>query len=135
MKTRINTTLIIVFCMFLFSLNLSAQTTAQVQNENKGKVDVYYFHGKTRCVTCRTVESEAKMNVEELFGGDVKFTAVNLDEKAGEAKGKELGVNSQMLLVVKGSQKIDLTTDGFLYAVTDPAKFRKVIEEKIKPLL
>jgi len=105
------------------------------QDNKKAKVNVYYFHTNTRCVTCRTVESEAKMNVEELFGDDVHFAAVNLDEKAGEAKGKELGVNSQSLVVIKGDKKIDLTTQGFMYARTNPEKFREIMKEKIQPLL
>lgn len=105
------------------------------QDNKTAKVNVYYFHTNTRCVTCRTVESEAKMNVEELFGGDVKFTAVNLDDEAGEAKGKELGVNSQSLVVFKGDKKIDLTTQGFMYARTNPEKFREIMKEKIQPLL
>ncbi len=105
------------------------------QNNKKVKVHVYYFHTNTRCITCRTVESEAKMNVEELFGDDVQFIAVNLDEKTGEAKGKELGINRQALLVVKGDKKIELTTEGFMYARTNPEKFRQIIKEKIQPLL
>ena len=105
------------------------------QDNKKAKVTVYYFHTNTRCVTCRTVESEAKMNAEELFGDEVKFTAVNLDEKAGEAKGKELGVNSQSLVVFKGDKKIDLTTQGFMYARTNPEKFREIMKEKIQSLL
>ena len=71
----------------------------------------------------------------ELFGNDVSFAAYNLDEKAGEVKGKELGVDSQALVVVQGDTKIDLTNEGFLYALTDPDKFKEIIEEKIKSLL
>ena len=105
------------------------------QNEKKAAVNVYYFHTNFRCVTCRTIESEAKQDVKELFGDKVNFIAYNLDEKEGEAKGKELGVNSQMLLIVKDKKKIDITNQGFLYARTNPNKFKEVIEEKIKPLL
>ena len=137
MKTKINFTFLTVFFSLLVSFSLSAQSpeASQMQNEGTDEVEVYYFHFNTRCETCRAVESEAKMNVEELFGGEVEFTALNLDEKEGEAKGKELGVNSQTLLIVKGNKKINLTNEGFLYAQTNPDKFRKIIEEKIKPLL
>jgi len=135
MKTKINLAFLTVFFSLLVSFSLSAQTTAQVQKEGKAKVDVYYFHLNTRCATCKAVESEAKQDIKELFGNDVIFAAYNLDEKAGEIKGKELDVNSQTLLVVKGDIKINLTNEGFLYAQTNPDKFRKIIEEKIKPLL
>ena len=135
MKSKINTTLMIAFFSFMVCFSLSAQTTSQAQKEDKAKVDVYYFHFTTRCETCRAVESETQQDVKELFGDDVSFAAYNLDEPAGDAKGKELGVNSQTLLVVKGDEKINLTNEGFMYARTDPDKFKKVIEEKIKPLL
>ena len=105
------------------------------QDNKEAKVNVYYFHTNTRCITCRTVESETKMNVKELFGGDVQFTAVNLDDEAGEAQGEELGVNSQSLVVIKGDKKIDLTTQGFMYARTNPEKFREIMKEEIQPLL
>ncbi len=135
MTTKINTALLTVFFSLLVCLNLSAQSPEKVQKETKAKVDVYYFHFNSRCATCRTVESEAQQDVKELFGKDVSFTSYNLDEQAGEAKGKELGVNSQTLLVVKGDKKINLTNEGFMYARTNPEKFKKVIEDKIKPLL
>ena len=133
-------TLKVIFAGILFLAGLSGVYAENFrleenQNNKKAKVHVYYFHTNTRCITCRTVESEAKMNVEELFGDDVKFMAVNLDEKTGEAKGKELGINRQALLVVKGDKKIELTTEGFMYARTNPEKFRQIIKEKIQPLL
>ena len=135
MKTKINVAFLTVFFSLLVSFSLLAQTTAKIQKENKAKVDVYYFHLNTRCATCKAVESEARQDIKELFGNNVSFAAYNLDETAGEAKGKELDVNSQTLLVVKGDKKINLTNEGFMYARTDPDKFKKIIEEKIKTLL
>ena len=135
MKTKINIATLTVFFSLLISFSLTAQTSANNPKEDKAKVNVYYFHFNTRCETCRAVEDESKADISMLFGKDVSFAAYNLDKQAGEAKGKELGVNSQSLLVVKGDKKIDLTNEGFLYALTDPEKFKKVIEEKIKPLL
>jgi hypothetical protein len=130
----------VVFLGFVMLTGLSVFAHGNAKNQSpqdeiKAKVDVYYFHTNARCVTCRTVESEAKMNVEELFGDKVHFTAVNLDEKAGEKKGKELGVNGQCLVAVKGEKKVELTTQGFMYARTNPEKFRQIMKEKIQPLL
>jgi hypothetical protein len=135
MKSKINTALLALFFAVLVCFSVSNRASAQVEKEKNANVEMYYFHFNTRCETCRAVESEAKLGVQLLFGDEVKFASVNLDEKSGEAKGKELGVNSQMLLIVKGKKKINLTNEGFLYAQTNPDKFRKIIEEKIKPLL
>jgi hypothetical protein len=103
-------------------------------------VEVYYFHMTTRCVTCKTVEAEARKNIEMLYADQVKtgkisFTALNLEEATGKAVGEKLGVNSQTLLIVKGDQKINITNEGFLYAVSQPQKFTEVMKSKIDPLI
>lgn len=137
MKTRVNAILFILLFSLAAGLKISAQAQpAQTASDDKETaVKVYYFHFNTRCATCRAVESEAQLDVQLLFGDDVSFAAYNLDEPKGEAKGKELGVNSQALLIVKGDKKINLTNEGFMYARTNPDKFREIIEAKIKPLL
>ncbi len=136
MKTKINVTFLMVLFLLFANLNLFGQQSfSQNEKKSNAKVDVYYFHFNTRCETCRAVEDESKSDISMLFGKDVSFAVYNLDKPEGEAKGKELGVNSQTLLVVKGDKKINLTNEGFLYARTAPEKFKKIIEEKIKPLL
>ncbi|RIH64379.1 hypothetical protein D1164_14915 [Mariniphaga sediminis] len=135
MKTKINATFFVLIFSLLAGLSISAQPAKQNQEKGKAKVNVYYFHFNTRCATCRTVESEARQNVEDLFGKEARFASYNLDNPAGEAKGKELGVNSQCLIVVKEDTIINITKEGFMYARTAPEKFKKVIEEKINSLL
>lgn len=105
-----------------------------------GDVEVYYFHFTTRCTTCRTIEAEARKNVEMLYSNQVKdgkisFTALNLEEATGKSVGEKLGVSGQTLLIVKGDQKINITNEGFLYAVAKPDKFQEVMKAKIDPLL
>ncbi|MCK9451153.1 MAG: nitrophenyl compound nitroreductase subunit ArsF family protein [Bacteroidales bacterium] len=135
MTTKISTTFLTVFFGLLLSFGLSAQSAEPVQTESPAKVAVYYFHFNSRCATCKAVESETQKDVKELFGNDVSFASQNLDEAAGEALGKELGVNSQTLIAVKDDKIINLTNDAFMYARTKPEKFKKILEEKIKPLL
>jgi hypothetical protein len=126
----------------LVGISCNAQTSqkpAPAVTKN-GDVEVYYFHMTTRCVTCRTVEAEARKNIEMLYADQVKagkisFTALNLEEATGKAMGDKLGVNSQTLLIVKGDQKINITNEGFLYAVSQPQKFTEVMKSKIDPLI
>lgn len=100
------------------------------------QVEAYYFHNTARCVTCKTVESETKANLENLYGSQVTFKALNL-EKDDETKAiaKKLKVSGQTLLLVKGDKKINITNEGFMYARTNPAKFKAVIKEKVDGLL
>ena len=133
--------LISIVLLTLVITSCNAQTNQKpVQTVSKnGDIEVYYFHMTTRCITCKTVEAEARKNVEMLYADQVKsgkisFTALNLEEATGKAVGEKLGVNSQTLLIVKGDQKINITNEGFLYAVSQPQKFTEVMKSKIDPL-
>jgi hypothetical protein len=126
----------------LLSISCNAQTSQNQSSPISGNndVEVYYFHMTTRCATCRTVEAEARKNVDMLYAdqvisGKISFTALNLEEPTGKAMGEKLGVNSQTLLIVKGDQKINITNEGFLYAVSQPQKFTEIMKSKIDPLI
>src|SRR5665647_1102094 len=117
-----NLFLISTLLLTLVSISCRAQTdqkssTAVTKNSD---IEVYYFHMTIRCATCKTVEAEARKNVEMLYAdhvraGKISFTALNLEEATGKSMGDKLGVNSQTLLIVKGDQKINITNEGFLY--------------------
>ncbi len=123
------------FMVSVMSCAQSSTAKTGADGTDASEVSVYYFHFNARCATCRAIEAEAQAGVSELQGSDVGFSAYNLDDATGKAKGKELGVSGQTLLIVKGDKKIDLTREGFLYARTDPEKFRKILNDAIKPLL
>jgi len=111
-----------------------------VSISKNGDVEVYYFHMTIRCEACKTVEAEARKNIEMLYPDQVKagmisFIALNLEEATGKSVGEKLGVNSQALLIVKGDQKINITNEGFLYAGSKPQKFSEIIKSKIDPLI
>jgi hypothetical protein len=108
---------------------------SSAQNGNKAKVQAYYFHNQVRCETCRTVEAEAKQNLKELYGDKVSFQALNLEDKAAQEIAKKLKVSGQTLLVVNDTKQVNLTNEGFLYAVTNPDKFKTIIKEKVDPLV
>lgn len=126
----------------LVGISCSSQTNQKPASpiSKNNDVEVYYFHMTTRCATCKTVEAEARKNIEMLYAAKVKagkinFTALNLEEATGKSIGQKLGVNSQTLLIVNGDQKINITNEGFLYAVSQPQKFTEVMKSKIDPLI
>jgi len=134
--------LISILFITLAGISCNAQTEQKPKQavSNNEDIEVYYFHMTIRCVTCKTLEAEARKNVEMLYADQVKtgkisFTALNLEEATGKAMGDKLGVNSQTLLIVKGDQKINITNEGFLYAVSQPQKFTEVMKSKIDPLI
>jgi len=117
-----------------FFCNAQTSKTA-AQSSASAKVEAYYFHMSTRCVTCKAVEAEAKKNLESLYGGKVSFQAINLEDDANKAIVEKLKISGQTLLLVKGDVKINLTNEGFLYAVNNPEKFKSIIKEKVDGLL
>ena len=130
----------VLMTLVCISCNAQANQKPASAASTNGDVEVYYFHMTTRCVTCRTVEAEARKNVEMLYADQIKkgkitFTALNLEEATGKSMGEKLGVNSQTLLIVNGDQKINITNEGFLYAVSKPQKFTEVMKSKIDPLI
>jgi len=107
---------------------------------SNGDVEVYYFHMTIRCEACKTMEAEARKNIEMLYpaqlkAGKISFTSLNLEEATGRSLGEKLGVNGQTLLIIKGDQKINITNEGFLYAGSKPQKFTEIIKSKIDPLI
>jgi hypothetical protein len=126
--------LCLILTMSYFSGNAQTQKKGNT-DQSTNKVEAFYFHNTSRCVTCKAVEAEAKADLESLYGKQVTFTALNLEEDTTKPIAEKLKVSGQTLLLVKGDQQVNITNEGFLYARTNPAKFKKIIKEKVDKLL
>jgi len=103
-------------------------------------IQVYYFHNTKRCATCNAVEDETRMALElfyseKLEAGTIEFTSLNLEEEEGESMAQALQVSGQTLLIVKGEDRVNLTSDGFMNARTNPTKFHEILRTSIDGLL
>lgn len=135
--------LIIAFIFIIQFSGCGAQTTENMPvatGSNSDKIEAYYFHFTARCNTCRTIEAEAKKNLELLYPekfrqGLITFQSLNLEEESVKPVARKLGISGQTLLLVKGDQKVNLTNEGFMYAVVKPEKFREIINEKVDGLM
>lgn len=114
---------------------LTKKSADSIQAMDTTKVAAYYFHFTARCVTCLAIEEQTKADIESLYPGKVTFTSVNLDDASSKPLAGKLQIAGQTLLLVKGSTKINLTTDGFMYARTEPEKFKSILKEKIDGLI
>ena len=131
---------IVLFIPLLACNAQSPKKDVKPSDDNSDKIEAYYFHFTARCVTCKTIEAKAKENLETLYPNQVKlglitFQSINLEEASSKPLAEKLGVSGQTLLIVKGDQKINLTNEGFLYAVAKPEKFKEIINEKVDGLL
>jgi len=112
----------------------SAEDLAMADEGNESAVKAYYFHTSRRCVTCKTVEKVSAESLQELYGDKIQLKSVNLDNKENEELAESLEVGGQSLLFVNGTKKVDITTDGFMYAVRDPEKLKAKIKETVEAL-
>jgi hypothetical protein len=119
----------VMLVALLCGIRGNAQTGIQT------KIQAYYFHNQARCVTCKTVEAEAKNDLVALYGDKVTFQSLNLEEESTQEIAKKLKVSGQTLLVVIGDKQVNLTNDGFLYAVNNPEKFKSIIKKKVDPIV
>lgn len=90
--------MIITIAFLAFSLMLTAST-----QQSSNVVNVYYFHGEFRCVTCTKMEAMivdvVKTFENEIKANKLKFQIVNFDEKENEKYVKAYDLFNQTLII------------------------------------
>ena len=140
---RIAKSIIFVLLILPLFLSCNAQNTENKDQQASVKseeISVYYFHFTRRCATCNAVEEQTNEILNELYADQVEsknivFKSLNLEESDSKEIAEKLGVSGQALLFVKGDQKIDLTTDGFMNARSNPEKLKEKIKKTVDGLL
>ncbi|MGE0088927.1 MAG: nitrophenyl compound nitroreductase subunit ArsF family protein [Bacteroidales bacterium] len=144
MKTVKTMLLIAIIVPVILSCNAKS---AENKEDNKAtettitkQINVYYFHFTRRCATCNAVEEKTIEFLKELYpekmeGKEIVFQSLNLDEADAKEVAEKIGVSGQALVFIKGDEKIDLTSDGFMYARSNPEKLKEKIKETITNLM
>ena len=127
--------------MLLFVLNAIAFNNPQSNNNSSSddntvktkKVEVYYFHGTRRCVTCIAVGEVSSELVKSKYGNNpnVKFIEINIDEPGNEELVEKFQVSGSGLHVYNGKDIEDITAFAFLHARTNPDKLKNKLIELI----
>ena len=124
--------------MSLFAMVALAQTKV------KDHVEVMYFHGRQRCVTCMAIEKNARDVVEKDFAnekksGKVVFKIVDISTTEGAKIAKNYRVTWSSLYVngwKNGQeQRNDMTQFAFKNARKHTDEFKKGVSDKIKALI
>ena len=123
------------------SLTACAQSKAkQAATKSGDYVEVLYFHGKQRCVTCRAIEHQTRELLNSQFGKQLKnkqivLRVVDISESANKSLAQKYKVSWSSLFVVShkgGKESVsDLTQAGFSYARSNPEKFRRELSTAI----
>jgi len=105
---------------------------------------VYNFYATRRCSSCVAIEEVTKKTLdtyfaEELKQGKIKQFSINVDDKANAKlceKYQAFGSGIYLTQVLKGKEtSIDLTGDGFKFALNKKEKFIDILRTNIDNLL
>ena len=131
------------FLLFPFICLFAVLGTVQAQAKDT-YVEVLYFHGKQRCVTCKAVEKCTKEVVYTDFAELVKnvelrFKEVDISTPEGEKLADKYHV-SWSSLYVNGwksgkEERNDMTRFGFQNARNNTDLFKQELKKKINQLL
>ena len=127
--------------MLLFVINAIACNNPQSNNNSSSddstvitkKVEVYYFHGTRRCVTCIAVGEVSGELFKSKYGNNpnVKFIEINIDEPGNEELVEKFKISGSGLHVYNGENIEDITAFAFQYARSNPDKLKNKLIELI----
>jgi hypothetical protein len=103
-------------------------------------VQVIYFHGAQRCITCRTIEALTKEVVsndfaKEVAGKKLVMKVVDFSTPEGEKVADHYQVAFSSLVIDDHGKVTDLTDMGFGYAKSQPEVFKTKLREAITQAL
>ena len=109
------------------------------------RVEVRYFHGKQRCITCHSIEKYTKEVLDESFAAQQKnkmiiMKVIDFSTEQGKPVAAEHKVSFSSLFIVKidkegNERRTNLTRQGFQYAKRNPEEFKKIVKEEITKAL
>lgn len=136
--------MLLILTVGLASCGGSTENSARENDQVKDHVEVIYFHGKQRCLTCKAIEKYTAEVIDNTFAdevskGKVVFKMVDISTPEGEALADKYEVSWSSLFVNtwKGGEETrdNLTEFGFGNARKNPDKFRQGLIEKIRQSL
>ena len=106
------------------------QTQTTVSDSLRAPIEILYFYGKQRCVTCRAIEQvvvELTQNElrEAIASGQVHFRAIDWTQETVLAERYEVAWSS--LIIDCNGEITNLTEKAFSYARQQPDKLKEEI--------
>jgi hypothetical protein len=115
---------------------LTEEKTCCSKSTEEASATAYYFHATRRCATCQAVEKVSKEYIAANYAEKVTFISVNREEDQNKALVEKYEIAGQTLLIVFGDEVVNLTTEAFMNARSNPEKLedliKTTIDERIK---
>lgn len=94
-------------------------------------VQVLYFHGKKRCITCNAIERLSRQVVDSIGSDRVVMRVIDISDPTNEQIADKYEVTWSSLILVRGDRSENLTKMGFGCAKNRPAEFKASLGEQI----
>lgn len=125
------------------ALKSAESSAAARQSVPHSKVVVYYFHGNTRCFTCRAIENSSRAAVgngfpDELQKGRLDFLSVNVEEPANEHYVRDYQLVTRSVVLVRytdGKQEKWKNLDRVWELVRDNDAFARYVQTETRQFL
>lgn len=136
--------LVIILAFFGCSKESPKTPQPKVKDINGDRVEVLYFFGKNRCISCMNIERYTKEVLDENFSKEIKegkivYKMIDYTLTENERIAEKYEVAWSSLLINKWQNGVetinDMTAFSFDHTNTNEETFKKVITEKIKSLL
>ncbi|MEG1499373.1 MAG: nitrophenyl compound nitroreductase subunit ArsF family protein [Bacteroidales bacterium] len=132
---RILLLLTLPLLFFSCQLTSSSKLPTNVEKKQTDLLEVLYFHGKQRCITCNAIEKLSKEVVDSLKNKKIVLHIIDISQAENEAKANQYEVTWSALILDQGGRKENLTEMAFQYAKNNPAKFKTMLLESINKML
>lgn len=118
--------------------------TASTDVKQADRIEVLYFHGAQRCVTCKAIEANTKALLDSLYSneiadGKIVYKIIDISQKENEKVADKYEVTWSSLFVNRwknGTEEVNNMTEfGFANAKNAPDSFKNGIKSKIDELL
>ncbi|MFI3296232.1 MAG: nitrophenyl compound nitroreductase subunit ArsF family protein [bacterium] len=141
METRKITLLIatvIMLSLTLFSCGKKADNSKNATETigmSTEKIEVLYFHGKKRCITCNAIEKLSIEVVDSIGNQDISIHVIDINTQMGKPIAEKYEVSWSSLIINNRGEAINLTDTGFKYAKNQPEIFKEKLTETLNGLM
>lgn len=132
---------LLILASVLISLNIPQINAAE--KVKKDRVEVVYYHGDVRCMTCNTIERLIKRTVKEFYQkeidtGNIVFKSVNYDKKENEKFAEKYDLFNQTLIITvnKNNKEVKWKNSEKIWElVSNEEKFMNYVKLEISKSL
>lgn len=126
---------ILAFTLFSCKDDTSKKTQTTVETKQTDCVEILYFHGKKRCVSCNAIERLTKELVDSLNNDKILMKVIDISQKENEIIADKYEITWSSLVLDRNGKVENLTDMGFNYAKNQPELFKQKLLERLTKIL